>query len=84
MLVCLLAECRLIALASVRLVYKKVTLNAGLHVRMLSVLRNSPARYPIRRVQMSSFEKAAGISVIHETLVSQSEIPQTIFLMIIP
>ncbi len=75
--------CLFVTSASVRLVYKKVTLNAGLHVRMLTILQNSPARYPICRVQMSSFEKPAGISIIQETLVSQNEIPQIVFLMIV-
>ncbi len=45
---------------SVRLMCKRVTLNAGLHVRLLSVFRSSLARYPINRIVMHRYAQDRG------------------------
>ncbi len=44
---------------SVRLMCKRVTLNAGLHVRLLSAFRSSPARYPINRIVMHRYSSSS-------------------------
>ncbi len=49
-----------VAIQSIRLLCTKVTLNAGLHVQVLSAMRTNAMRFPVDRVVMYSFERPAG------------------------
>ena len=68
---------------SIGLLYRKVRLNAQLHLNIVDALRYSPAIYACKYYQCLEFSRVAGTSVITETLFTDRVLPSYVHLFVV-